>query len=92
MIPCIGKGKAGPHNSVMRLPFNADGGQTGANTGTELALWEFGIRPIRGQEILRNFAGSAPGTLFGHRIVPVPKLQVSQRYVDPAQTIILKCD
>ncbi len=40
IILCVGKGKAGPLNSVMRLPFIADGGQTGRNAGTKLALWE----------------------------------------------------
>jgi hypothetical protein len=38
IILCVGKGKMGPLSSVMRLPFIADGGQTGSNAGTELAL------------------------------------------------------
>jgi hypothetical protein len=40
IILCVGKGKAGPLNSVMRLPYIADEGQTGGNAGTEVALWE----------------------------------------------------
>jgi hypothetical protein len=37
---CIGRGKAGPLISVLRLPFLADDRQTKSNAGTELALWE----------------------------------------------------
>ena len=40
IILCVGKGMAGPLNSVMQLPFIADDRQTGSNAGTELALWE----------------------------------------------------
>jgi hypothetical protein len=29
IILCVGKGKAGPLNSVMRFPFIPDDGQTG---------------------------------------------------------------
>ncbi len=40
IILCVGKGEAGPLNSVMRLAFIADDGPTGSNAATELALWE----------------------------------------------------
>jgi hypothetical protein len=51
IINCVGKGKAGPLNSVMRLPFIADDGQAGSN---QLAQLGTGYLNAREQDILRR--------------------------------------
>jgi hypothetical protein len=47
IILCFNKSTAGPLNSVMRLPFIAEGGQTGCYAGTQLAEWEVWDSPNR---------------------------------------------
>jgi hypothetical protein len=50
----------------MRLPFVADDRLTASNAGTELVCGKFEILPIRGEESLRNVAGSPDSRKLVH--------------------------